>query len=81
MTEVPLLYEVGGDTRFDVVVVITAPEQLRKARARTPVDDRTSRLIPDKEKAKRADFVYVNTGSLEQLDEFVSGVIGKLTTE
>ena len=31
VTEVPLLYEVGGETRFDAVVVITAPEELRGA--------------------------------------------------
>ena len=79
VTEVPLLYEVGGEQRFDVVVVITAPEQVRRARARTAIDDRASRLIPDEEKAKRADFVYVNDGTIEELDAFVSGVIGKLT--
>ena len=79
VTEVPLLYEVGGDQRFDVVVVITAPEEVRRGRARTAIDDRASRLIPDDEKAKRADFVYVNDGTIEQLDAFVSGVIGKLT--
>jgi dephospho-CoA kinase len=77
-TEVPLLYEVGGDTRFDAVVVVTAPPELRRARARTSVDDRSERLIPDEEKAKRADFVYVNDGTLDDLDEFVSGVVAKL---
>jgi dephospho-CoA kinase len=79
VTEVPLLYEVGGEQRFDVVVVITAPEAVRRGRARTAIDDRASRLIPDDDKAKRADFVYVNDGTIEQLDAFVSGVIGKLT--
>lgn len=79
VTEVPLLYEVGGETRFDAVVLITAPEELRRARARTSVEDRSTRLIPDKEKAKRADFVYVNTRGLEELDAFVSGVTAKLT--
>ena len=39
-TEVPLLYEVGGETRFDAVVVVTAPRQLREAR--THVDARTT---------------------------------------
>ena len=29
VTEVPLLYEVGGERRFDVVVAITAPAELR----------------------------------------------------
>jgi len=28
---------------------------------------------------KRADFGYVNDGTLAELDRFVSGVIGKLT--
>ena len=32
VTEVPLLYETGGDERFDKVVVITAPKALREAR-------------------------------------------------
>ena len=32
VTEVPLLYEVGAETRFDKVVVITAPTKLREAR-------------------------------------------------
>ena len=59
--------------------MITAPDELRRARARTAMDDRASRLISDDEKAKRADFVYVNDGTIEQLDAFVSGVIGKLT--
>ena len=30
VTEVPLLYESGGDARFDKVVVITAPTKLRR---------------------------------------------------
>ncbi|MGH3129689.1 MAG: dephospho-CoA kinase, partial [Gaiellaceae bacterium] len=32
VTEVPLLYEVGGEDRFDAVVVVTAPADLRAAR-------------------------------------------------
>jgi dephospho-CoA kinase len=79
VTEVPLLYEVGGETRFDVVVVVTAPVDLRRGRARTSVDDREQRLLLDEEKARRADFVYENTGSLAELDAFVSDVVAKLT--
>jgi dephospho-CoA kinase len=77
--EVPLLFETGADARFDAVVVVTAPEAIRRARARTSVDDRSRRLLPDEEKMKRADFGYVNDGTLAELDRFVSGVIGKLT--
>ena len=79
VTEVPLLFEAGSQERFDRVVVITAPPQLRDARGRRPVDDREARLIPDREKAKRADFVYRNTGSLEELDAWVAGVMKELT--
>ena len=78
VTEVPLLYEVGGQDRFDKVVVITAPPKLREARARVPTAGRSDRLLPDKEKAKRADFVYVNTGTLEELDSWIAGVMEEL---
>ena len=79
VTEVPLLYETGGDERFDKVVVITAPKDVRDAR-RTPFPgDRELRLLPEEEKAKRGDFVYENTGSLQQLDAFVADVVAKIT--
>ena len=81
VTEVPLLYEVGGEKRFDRVVVITAPAKLREARRRVRRDDRESRLLPDNEKAKRADFVYVNTGTPEELDSWVAGVMATLSDQ
>jgi dephospho-CoA kinase len=78
VTEVPLLYEVGGEKRFDKVVVITAPAQLREARSNVSLKGRSDRLLPDREKVKRADFSYVNTGSLQELDAFVAGVMAEL---
>ena len=72
-TEVPLLFEVGGETRFDAVVAITAPDELRRERARvSSPEQRESRLLPDEEKTARADFSYVNDGTRQQLDEFVA---------
>jgi dephospho-CoA kinase len=81
VTEVPLLYEVGGETRFDKVVVITAPSKLREARRGGRKDDRESRLLPDREKAERADFTYVNTGTLQELDAWVEGIMATLSAE
>jgi dephospho-CoA kinase len=78
VTEVPLLYEVGGDSRFDAVVVISASPEVRISRQVRPMQDRERRLIPDEEKLARADFAYVNDGSLEDLDRFVSGVVERL---
>ena len=80
VVEVPLLYETGADARFDAVVVITAPEAVRAARSSVAdVADRQARLLPDDEKVARADFAYVNDGSLEELDEFVARVVEELT--
>jgi dephospho-CoA kinase len=79
VTEVPLLYESGGDARFDKVVVITAPEKLRRARSDAALDGRESRLLPDSEKVKRADYTFRNLGSLEELDAFVTSVMADLT--
>lgn len=76
--EVPLLYETGGDERFDAVVVVTAPEHVRTARARVPPAGREIRLIPDDEKVRRADYAYVNTGTLEDLDAWVARVVREL---
>lgn len=77
VNEVPLLYEAGIEDRFDAVVVITAPRELRAERRQ--LDEREERLIPEQEKVRRADFSYVNDGSLDDLDAFVAGVVSTLT--
>jgi dephospho-CoA kinase len=78
-TEVPLLYEVGGQDRFDAVVVVTAPPELRAERSHVASADREARLLPDSVKVAQADFSYVNDGSLEKLDDFVAAVMRELT--
>jgi dephospho-CoA kinase len=80
VNEVPLLYEAGAEDRFDAVVVITAPADVRAERAGDRLDDREYRLLSDDVKAARADFAYVNDGSLEDLDKFVRGVVAALAT-
>ncbi len=79
MTEVPLLYEVGGDKQFDAVVVVTASPEVRAARLGRSVSDREERLIPEEEKIARAGFVIENNGSLDHLDAAASDVIRRLT--
>ncbi|HEX3686800.1 MAG TPA: dephospho-CoA kinase [Gaiellaceae bacterium] len=78
-TEVPLLYEVGGQDRFDAVVVVTAPPEVRGVRSEVAAEEREPRLLPDSVKIAQADFAYVNDGSLEKLDDFVQAVLRELT--
>jgi dephospho-CoA kinase len=78
VAEIPLLYETGGDREVDAVIVVTAPPEVRRGRS-AAVDARSGRLIPDEEKAARADFVYVNDGTVEQLDAFVGDVLAQLS--
>jgi len=81
VTEVPLLYESGAAERFDRVAVITAPRRLREARRDAPIDEREQRLLPDREKVRRADFHYRNVGTEAELDAWVAELMARLTRE
>ncbi|HEV3408185.1 MAG TPA: dephospho-CoA kinase [Gaiellaceae bacterium] len=78
--EVPLLYEVGAERLFDAVVAVTAPAEVRASRLGRSVAERERRLIRDEEKLERADFAYVNDGTLADLDAFVAGVVAAVTS-
>jgi dephospho-CoA kinase len=52
---------------------------VRRARSASAGGSREARLIPDAEKAARADYVFENSGSLDDLDEFVAAVVADLT--
>ena len=78
VTEVPLLYEVGADTRFDRVLVVTAPRQLREQRRRVALDGRDARLLPERDKIERADYHFVNTGTFEDVDAWASQFLEEL---
>ena len=76
VTEVPLLFETGSDQYFDTIVAITASPGVRVSRSIAPdAGLREKRLLPEEEKLERADFTYVNDGSLEELDAFVKSVL------
>jgi dephospho-CoA kinase len=79
VVEIPLLFETGGEARFDKVVVVTAPASVREAR-RGPFAEREARLVPEEEKLRRADFAYVNDGTLEELDAFAGSVLEALAS-
>lgn len=84
VAEVPLLYEAGLEDRYDAVVAITAPHPTRMERiaqrgdGRSLPAERSAAQMRQRDKAERADFAYVNTGSLAELDAFAAEVLAQL---
>lgn len=78
--EVPLLAEGGGRGRYDAVVTVEAPEQLRLDRAvergldRAQAAARMAAQATGEERRAVADFVIENTGALAQLRSQVEAV-------
>lgn len=85
VAEVPLLFEAGLEDRYDHVVLVTAPLDVRLRRAgeratgSSHPQRRSARQMSDADKRERADVVIENTGSLADLDEQVARVIEQLT--
>lgn len=73
--EVPLLFEAGLEDRFDAVLVVTAPPEVRRRRVTArgqDFDALSARQMPEPEKAARADRVLVNEGDLAGLRAWVA---------
>ena len=75
MHEAPTLFEVGVADRYDAIVTVTAPAEVREGR-RPGARRQMAHQLPEAEKAARSDYVYENTGTLEDLDRFVVGAGG-----
>ena len=68
------MFEAGLEHRYDAIVTITAPAELRESR-RPGAAVRMDHQMPEEDKIARSDFVYINDGDLAQLDQFVQSVI------
>lgn len=85
--DIPLLYETGGETRVDVVVVVSAPYDLQKTRvlARPDMDEAKfaaihAKQVPDEEKRRRADFVVESDKGLDHARAQVAAIVDALKT-
>lgn len=83
--DVPLLYEGAGPSRFDKVVVVSAPADIQRARvlARADMSEAKfetilARQMPDAEKRARADFVIDTGVTLEETRAQVRAVLDAL---
>lgn len=71
--ESALIYEADLENLFDYVVLITADRELRLKRKLSQgmneedFLNREKNQIPDDEKRKRADFIFLNNGTVEEL--------------
>ena len=82
VVEVPLLFESGMEEQFDATIAVVADEAVRGeragARGHQALEARSARQLSQEEKARRATYVVVNDGTVEQLESELSGVLAKL---
>jgi dephospho-CoA kinase len=82
VVEVPLLFESGMEAVFDRTIAVVADEAIRSERAggrgHRGVESRTSRQLSQDEKARRADVVVRNDGTLEELEQGLSSALANM---
>ena len=83
VAEVPLLFETGLNGAFDYVMLITAPEDLRRRRLTAKLTDsefarRLAQQMPEEEKVALSDFVFVNEGARKALRDFARDVVANI---
>jgi dephospho-CoA kinase len=82
VVEVPLLFESGMDAAFDATLAVVADEAVRReragARGHASLDERTARQLTQEEKAARATYTVANSGTLDDLEQTLTGVLEKL---
>ena len=83
VVEVPLLFETGFAEAFDYIMLITAPDDVRRRRLTAKLTDsefsqRLAAQMPEDEKIARSDFVFDNTGARKELKEFVGQTVASI---
>ena len=85
--DIPLLFETGGNTRCDAVVVVSAPSDVQRARAfeRPGMTEQKfaailAKQLPDAEKRARADFVVDTSKGFEAARAQVRDILARVAT-
>jgi dephospho-CoA kinase len=86
LVEIPLLFEKRLETEFDLIVCVTSPptvvenRMVRRGYSGEELEQRRLRQMPLEEKARRADCVISNAGSLEFLKQQTKRLIAQTQT-
>ena len=83
--DIPLLFETGGETQFDKVIVASAPAEVQRARVlgrpgmtQAKLDAILDRQMPDEDKRARADFVIETGADLSTTEAQVRDILACL---
>lgn len=83
--EIPLLLEARSESRVDVIVVVSAPREVQRARVlsrpgmtEAKLDELLERQMKDDEKRRRADFVVDTSGPIESCHAQVDAIVDTL---
>ena len=87
VAEIPLLFETGAQKQADVVVVVSAPIEVQRARVMARpgmTQDRfeaiLARQMPDAQKRRLADYVILTDGTLEATRAQVAQIVADIST-
>lgn len=85
VAEIPLLFETGGDRFFDVTIVVQADDKSCQQRfqqltgySQQDYEKRMARQMKTSEKARRANYVINNNGTLSDLHNAVENIYKQL---
>jgi dephospho-CoA kinase len=80
--DIPLLFETGGETRVDAVVVVSAGPEAQRSRVlgrpgmtEAKLEAIVAKQMPDAEKCRRAHFVVDSSGGLDSARAQVRGIL------
>ncbi|MBS4168237.1 dephospho-CoA kinase [Parachlamydia sp. AcF125] len=86
MAEVPLLFEIGAEKRYDCAIAILADPKVSQQRFMDATgldaiayDKRMAQQLSPYEKAYKADYVIINNGNLADVQEMVKILFDQLT--